>query len=124
LFEKQEDEKNRLFINQQGEIMEEKDKFLQDIIDKTAESLEFRAEFRANPKNIIEEKLRFRLPENMEIVVLEDSPDKIHIVLPSPPREELSEIELEAVSGGICWQDDCIASNGGGGTGGLSGLIN
>ncbi len=85
--------------------MEEKDKFLQDIIDKTAESLEFRAEFRANPKNIIEEKLRFRLPENMEIVVLEDSPDKIHIVLPLP-KEELSETELLAVSGGGCWDDD------------------
>lgn len=104
--------------------MEEKDKFLREIIDKAAKSPEFRADFMANPKNIIEEKLRFKLPENMEIVVLEDSPDKIHIVLPSPPREELSEIELAAVSGGICWDNDCTGGSGGGGTSGISVWIN
>ena len=85
--------------------MTPKEKFIQEIVDKAGKSFEFRANFIANPKSMIEEKLRFKLPENMEIVVLEDSPDKIHIVLPLP-KEELSETELLAVSGGGCWDDD------------------
>ena len=85
--------------------MEIKENFLQRIAVKAAESPEFRANFMANPKSMMEEKLKFKLPENMEVVVLEDSPDKIHIVLPSP-REELSEMELSSVSGGVCWDYD------------------
>lgn len=37
----------------------------------------------------------------MEIAVPEDSPDKIHIVLPSL-RQELLKMELLSVSGGGC----------------------
>ena len=80
----------------------QKENFLQRVAMKAAESPEFRANFMANPKSMMEEKLQFKLPDNLEVVVLEDTPDKIHIVLPSA-KEELSELELSSVSGGVCW---------------------
>jgi len=81
-----------------------KENFMQKVAQKAAESPEFRADFMANPKSMMEEKLQFKLPDDLEIVVLEDSPNKIHLVLPSA-KEELSEMELSSVSGGVCWED-------------------
>jgi hypothetical protein len=85
--------------------MLQKENFMQKVAQKAAESPEFRANFKANPKSMMEEKLQFKLPDDLEIVVMEDSPNKIHIVLPSA-KEELSELELSSVSGGVCWDYD------------------
>jgi len=82
-----------------------KENFMQRITKASAESPEFRAKFMADPKSTIEANLKFKLPDNLEIVVHEDTPNKLNIVLPAV-SEELSEIELSAVSGGVCW-DDC-----------------
>jgi hypothetical protein len=79
-----------------------KEKFLQRIAVKAAESPEFRANFYGKSKSMME-KNQGKLPENMEVVVLEDSPDKIHIVLPSPRRNVRNgnSLPFPAVSAGI-----------------------
>ena len=41
------------------------------------------------------------VPANMNVVVVEDSADTVHFVLPSPPSEsELSESELDSIAAG------------------------
>jgi hypothetical protein len=64
----------------------------------------FRDSLVANPKLAVERALGTKLPVNMEVVVLEDSDDKMFIVLPMQlPFEtgELNDAELERIAGGF-----------------------
>jgi len=82
-----------------------KDVLISRILKAAQESPEFREKLIANPKSIFENQSKFKLPEDFEIAVHEDSPNKLNIVIPQK-SEELSEVELSAVSGGVCW-DNC-----------------
>ncbi|MGI8604510.1 MAG: NHLP leader peptide family RiPP precursor [Verrucomicrobiales bacterium] len=62
---------------------------------------EFRKELLSNPKAKIEEVMGTSLPKNVSVSVLEDNDNKIHIVIPPASTEELSDEQLEAVSGGF-----------------------
>lgn len=62
---------------------------------------EFRKELLSNPKSKMEELMGSSLPSNVSINVLQDTDDKVHIVIPPPADDELSEEQLEAVSGGF-----------------------
>jgi len=42
------------------------------------------------------------VPAGLEIKVVENSDSVVHIVLPPPPNDELSESELDSVAGGNC----------------------
>jgi len=75
------------------------------IISAAIENPEFRQKLVADPKKALENHFKFKFPDNYEIVVHEDNPKKFNIVLPLT-SDELSEAELSAVSGGMCW-DDC-----------------
>jgi hypothetical protein len=59
----------------------------------------FRAELIANPKAIIEQEIGSKLPDELEITVLEETEDTIYMVLPCNPYEGLSEEELQATLG-------------------------
>lgn len=65
----------------------------------------FRRNLLDDPKSAIEEETGAKLPEGVEIRVVEETPDTIYLVL--PPRAwtsqegELSERELEAIAGGF-----------------------
>jgi Nitrile hydratase, alpha chain len=61
----------------------------------------FRKELLSNPKGTVEEMLGSSLPGNVSVSVLQDSDTKVHIVIPPASTEELSEEQLEAVSGGF-----------------------
>ena len=74
--------------------------FIQRIITAASESPEVKKQLMENPKGVIESILKFQLPDDFEINIFEDTPNRIHIVLPDN-TEELSEVELSAVSGGI-----------------------
>jgi hypothetical protein len=78
--------------------------FINKIISAAQEKPEFRKLLLDDPKKVFENKFNFKLPENFEIVVHEDTANKLNIVLPHT-SEELTEVELSAVSGGICWTD-------------------
>jgi hypothetical protein len=62
----------------------------------------FRAALRADPKAAFEQELGMRLPAELEIRVLEDTPVLYHFVIPRNPagEGELADFELDGVVGG------------------------
>jgi hypothetical protein len=64
----------------------------------------FRQELIANPKAVVEKELGTKLPEELEINVLEETEDTLYMVLPCNPYEGISEEELKA-SLGMSYED-------------------
>jgi Nitrile hydratase, alpha chain len=74
------------------------------LIERSLEDQSFRQRLLDDPKGTIEHELGTQLPESIEVRVVEESADTIYLVLPSvsPTGQgsELSDQELDAVSGG------------------------
>jgi|GEM_PF-1858368 len=64
----------------------------------------FKQELLANPKAVVEKELGTKLPEDLEINVLEETEDTLYMVLPCNPYEGMSEEELKA-SLGMTYED-------------------
>jgi len=79
-----------------------KQEFVSKIISYAGERPEFKEKLLKNPKAVVEKMANFKFPEDFEVSVYEDTPTKLNIVLPNT-SDELSEVELSAVSGGVCW---------------------
>jgi hypothetical protein len=65
----------------------------------------FARELRADPKAVIEREVGGKLPEGIEVKVVEETPDTLYLVLPAHPSpgHQLSDDELERVAAaGIC----------------------
>jgi Nitrile hydratase, alpha chain len=62
----------------------------------------FKQELIDNPKAVYQRESGQQFPQNVMIQVLEEDSNTLYLVLPNKPKvsEELSEKELEAVSGG------------------------
>jgi hypothetical protein len=69
------------------------------LITRALKDESFRAELIANPKAVIEQEIGSKLPDELEITVLEETADTIYMVLPCNPYEGLSEEELQATLG-------------------------
>jgi hypothetical protein len=69
------------------------------LITRALKDESFRAELIANPKAVIEQEIGSKLPDELEITVLEETEDTIYMVLPCNPYEGLSEEELQATLG-------------------------
>ncbi len=74
------------------------------LITRALKNESFRAELIANPKTVIEQEIGSKLPDELEITVLEETEDTIYMVLPCNPYEGLSEEELQA-SLGMTYED-------------------
>jgi hypothetical protein len=76
----------------------------QRLIQRSLEDEDFRQRLLDDPKGAIEQELGSRLPESIEVRVVEESADTIYLVLPSASPlsqgSELSDQELDAVAGG------------------------
>jgi hypothetical protein len=74
------------------------------LVQRSREDEEFRQRLLADPKAAVEQELGTRLPEDVEVRVVEERAQTIYLVLPSASAlgegEELSDRELEAVAGG------------------------
>ena len=76
------------------------------LINKSLQDGDFRQKLLDDPKGTLEQELGTRLPDEVEVRVVEESADAIYLVLPSSASPlggqggELSDRELEAVAGG------------------------
>ena len=75
------------------------------LIERSTQDEGLRQRLLEDPKGTVEQELGARLPEEVEIRAVEETPETIYLVL--PPRAsstasggELSDRELEAVAGG------------------------
>ncbi|MCP4578391.1 MAG: NHLP leader peptide family natural product precursor [Deltaproteobacteria bacterium] len=69
------------------------------LIEKAWEEDEFRAELVADPMGVLKRE-KVPIPEGKTVRVLEETDDITHLVLPLPPKGELSIEQLERVAGG------------------------
>lgn len=76
----------------------------QRLIRRSLEDDSFRQRLLADPRGALEQELGARLPEDVRVVAVEETPESVFLVLPSRSAEvesgELSERELETVAGG------------------------
>jgi hypothetical protein len=81
-------------------MAEEKNRF-GEIISKCWHDTAFKQRFLTDPKSVLAE-YEIEVPEGLNVKVLEESPDMMFITLPAmPPKaDELTEDQLDAVSGG------------------------
>ena len=83
------------------------------LVERSLQDEDFRQRLLEDPKGAVEQELGGRLPEGVEVRVVQESADTIYLVLPSATPlggegVELSDQELEAVAGGAWTGIDCI----------------
>ncbi len=76
----------------------------QKLIEKALKDEAFRKQLLDNPKVVVEQEIGMKISESTKIIIVEEDPQTIYLVLPYvPAREtqvELSETELQEVAGG------------------------
>jgi len=73
------------------------------IAERIAADPAFRDTLLADPRAVLSEIVGFDIPDNVQVVLHEESLTQIHLTIPS--SEELSESDLELVAG-AGWGDD------------------
>lgn len=82
-----------------------RDDALNRILDRATADPGFRETVLRDPKAAISTLLGIELPTALEVVVHEETPSRLHIVLP-PAGDALDDASLEAVSGGtVDWNN-------------------
>jgi len=81
------------------------------LVRKSLQDGSFRERLIANPKGAIEQELGRKLPEDLEVRVLEETPNTLYLVLPTGgttrrSSDELSDVELDTVAGGGTFPTD------------------
>lgn len=79
------------------------------IIEKAMKDAAFRSALMENPKDTIAEEIGIKIPESVDIHILEESPNLFYLVLPpvsgNSGDQELSEQELLTVAAGSEWYE-------------------
>jgi len=96
--------------------MDQKQQMEQRLVEKAMKDEQFREQLRVSPKETIEAELGIKLPQALNIHVLEEKPDSVFLILPNTSTNlsdgELSEAELESVSGGWSGDTECGTCDG------------
>ena len=83
--------------------MSQRKQLEQKLIEKAMKDDSFRQELLRNPKEVIEAEFGRKIPESIQINVLEEDANTVYLILPQVaqnPEMELTESELNAVAGG------------------------
>jgi hypothetical protein len=85
-----------------------KNELIQKLVSKAKDNVEFKKKLLDNPKELIEEELKIKLPDSLKITTLEEKKDQAYLVLPLNndlnKQIELTDEELNNVAGGMCWE--------------------
>ncbi|MGI2903280.1 NHLP leader peptide family RiPP precursor [Tolypothrix sp. VBCCA 56010] len=88
-----------------SEAMNTRFEFEQKLIQRAWEDENFKQELLSNPKAVFARESGEELPKDLEIEVIQETANKVYLVLPTNPApditKELSEEALEAVAGGV-----------------------
>ncbi len=90
-----------------SQAMNTRFKFEQKLIQRVWEDENFKEELLSNPQAVYARESGEELPKNIEVEVLQETANKVYLVIPTNPtsamtdEEELSEEALEAVAGGV-----------------------
>ena len=84
--------------------MNQRQQLEQQLIEKAIKDESFRKQLIENPAAAIEAETGMKIPEAMKIVVLEENPQTVYLVLPQIHAQnfemEITDSELNAVAGG------------------------
>jgi hypothetical protein len=76
------------------------------LIEKAMKDESFRKQLIENPGATIEAETGWKIPETLNIKVLEEDPQTVYLVIPKFPNQimevELNNAELESIAGGDC----------------------
>ena len=91
-----------------SQAMNTRFEFEQKLIQRALEDENFKQELLSNPKAVFAKESGEKLPNDLEIEAIEETPNKVYLVLPNNPAStategELSDEALEAVAGGVCF---------------------
>lgn len=67
---------------------------------------DYKQRLRDDPRGVLAES-GIEMPDGVDIRVVEDTANVRHIVLPSPPTDELTDEELFGNSAAYCFSGDC-----------------
>src|SRR5438093_500681 len=76
------------------------------LIERAWRDPSFRRELLADARAVIERELQTHLPDRIEIRVVEETPERLYLVLPVRPEAGegvLADEELEDLAGGFVW---------------------
>ncbi len=76
------------------------DEMRKQLIAKSTDDQAFRGRLFAEPRAVIEEEFGITVPARVDVRIMEDSPQAVHLVLPPEPKLDMK--ELQQASGGFC----------------------
>ena len=94
--------------------MKERNELQTQLIEKAMKDEAFREELLKNPKETIEREFEMKIPDFMNVSVLEEDAQTFYLVLPqkinTQSKDELTEAELMAVSGGAPYPEAAVTT--------------
>jgi hypothetical protein len=79
---------------------EERERVKSRIIERAQKDEAFKSQLINDPKKAIESELGKSLPPHVQFHVVEETASSLYVVLPESPSKELSDQDLESVTGG------------------------
>jgi hypothetical protein len=79
---------------------EERERVKVRIVERAQKDEAFKAQLKSDPRKAIESELGKSLPANVQFHVVEETASSLYLVLPESPSKELSDQDLESVTGG------------------------